>query len=103
MFVLSILLVVLVSDLFFLILGWDGLGIVSFFLIVYYQNQRSITSGIFTLLINRLGDSLFLISIVLVSHNIQDYFSWSYNNSFLVALFLILTFITKSAIYPFSP
>ena len=59
MFILSMLLVVNISNLFFLMLGWDGLGLVSFFLIIYYQNQRSITSGTFTLLMNRLGDSFF--------------------------------------------
>ncbi|MCA2772600.1 MAG: hypothetical protein IM483_16630, partial [Microcystis sp. M122S2] len=42
-------------------LGWDGLGLVSFFLIVYYQNQSSINSGLFTLLMNRLGDCFFLV------------------------------------------
>lgn len=104
LFVLSMLLVVTISDLFFLILGWDGLGVVSFFLIVYYQNQRSVTSGMFTLLINRLGDRFFLISIALFSFYSQDYFSWRYRRvEALLLLFLILTFITKSAIYPFSP
>lgn len=103
MFVFSMLLVVILSDLFFLILGWDGLGVVSFFLIVYYQNQSSVTSGIFTILINRIGDRFFLISLILVSYYFQDYFSWVYSSNLLVVLFLILTFITKRAIYPFSP
>lgn len=76
---------------------------VSFFLIVYYQNQSSVTSGIFTLLINRAGDRFFLVSIVLVSYYSQDYFSWGYSCNRLVALFLVLTFMTKRAIYPFSP
>jgi len=104
MFIVSMLLVVTISDLFFLILGWDGLGVVSFFLIVYYQNQRSITSGLFTLLINRVGDRFFLVSIALLSYNYSDYFSWKYSVvSTLTIFFLVVTFITKRAIYPFSP
>ena len=65
-FILSMLIVVSISNLFFLMLGWDGLGLVSFLLIVYYQNQSSIDSGLFTVLINRIGDSFFLVSLVLI-------------------------------------
>lgn len=103
LFVLSIILVVTISDLVFLMLGWDGLGVVSFFLIVYYQNQSSVTSGIFTLLINRVGDRFFLASIVIVSYYSSDYFSWSYQYRLSVIIFLVVTFMTKRAIYPFSP
>lgn len=104
LFIMSILIVVNISNLFFLILGWDGLGLVSFFLIVYYQNQSSITSGIFTLLINRLGDRFFLVTIMLFFYYHSDLTIFSSNlPSFLVLLFLISTFITKRAIYPFSP
>ena len=105
LFVASICLVVSISSLFFVILGWDGLGLVSFFLIVYYQNQSSIFSGIFTLLINRFGDGLFLCSIALYLFFIQDLsmFQSSLPSSPLLLFFLIFTFITKRAIFPFSP
>lgn len=104
LFILSMLVVVNITNLFFLMLGWDGLGLVSFFLIVYYQNQSSITSGIFTVLINRLGDGFFLVTIIIVFyfHSDLTMFSSSVPSVFFV-FFLILTFITKSAIYPFSP
>nr|AHZ34255.1 NADH dehydrogenase subunit 5 [Brachionus rubens] len=104
LFILSMLLVVNLSNLFFLMLGWDGLGLVSFFLIVYYQNQSSITSGVFTLLMNRLGDSFFLVTIMLFFYYHSDLTSFSSNiPSLLVLTFLMLTFMTKSALYPFSP
>ena len=104
LFVSSMLLVITMPNLFFAILGWDGLGLVSFFLIVYYQNQSSIVSGVFTLLINRLGDRFFLCSLILIFYALPDftYFSSSTASPYLVA-FLVLTFITKRAIYPFSP
>lgn len=104
LFILSILLVVNISRLFFLILGWDGLGLVSFFLIVYYQNQSSITSGLFTLLMNRLGDRFFLVTIMLFFYFYPDLFTFSSSlTTFSTLLLLSLTFITKRAIYPFSP
>ncbi len=104
LFILSILIVVNIRNLFFLMLGWDGLGLISFFLIVYYQNQRSITSGIFTLLINRLGDRFFLVTIIvfLYSGPVLRMFT-SLTPSFIIMLLILITFITKRAIYPFSP
>ena len=104
LFVSSILLVITMPNLFFAMLGWDGLGLVSFFLIVYYQNQSSIVSGVFTLLINRLGDRFFLCSLMLIFYTLPDftYFSSTVASPFLVT-FLVLTFMTKRAIYPFSP
>lgn len=104
LFIFSMLIVVNIRNLFFLILGWDGLGLVSFFLIVYYQNQTSITSGIFTLLINRLGDRFFLITIALYFYFYPDLTIFSSRLlDILVLSLLLLTFITKRAIFPFSP
>jgi len=104
LFVSSMLLVITLPNLFFAMLGWDGLGLVSFFLIVYYQNQSSITSGIFTLLINRLGDSFFLASLLLIFYFYPDFTFFSRDlSSPLLIFMLVLTFITKSALYPFSP
>lgn len=104
LFVLSMLIVINISDIFFVMLGWDGLGLISFFLIVYYQNQSSITSGLFTLLINRIGDSFFLISIVIFFYLNPRSFSFSSEvlDSFYL-FFILVTFMTKRALYPFSP
>jgi len=104
LFVSSILLVITIPNLIFAMLGWDGLGLVSFFLIVYYQNQSSIVSGLFTLLINRLGDSFFLCSLMLIFYQYPDFTFFSSNTvSLLLVSTLVLTFITKRALYPFSP
>lgn len=104
LFVTSMILVILIPNLFFAMLGWDGLGLVSFFLIVYYQNQSSIVSGVFTLLINRVGDRLFLCTLIVIFYTFPDFtfFTSDLPRSFLVS-FLVLTFMTKRALYPFSP
>lgn len=83
-------------------LGWDGLGLVSFFLIVYYQNRSSISSGLFTVLINRIGDCFFIVSISFIIFTYP--YLWDINQyaDFIIVFFMILTFITKRAIYPFS-
>lgn len=104
LFVSSMVLVITIPNLFFAILGWDGLGLVSFFLIVYYQNQSSIVSGVFTLLMNRIGDSFFLASLMLMFYMYPDFTFFSSNLSpIVIVVILVLTFITKRALYPFSP
>jgi NADH-ubiquinone oxidoreductase chain 5 len=37
-------------------LGWDGLGMVSYLLVIYYQNVRSYGAGMLTVLSNPIGD-----------------------------------------------
>lgn len=104
LFVLSMLIVISMNNLLFLILGWDGLGLISFFLIVYYQNQSSITSGLFTILMNRIGDSFFLASIMVFMYSSIDLTVFSYHLPDLFSvLLLLITFITKRALFPFSP
>jgi len=66
LFVLSINLLVFIPRLPVLLLGWDGLGIVSFALVVYYQNIKSLGAGMITVLTNRIGDVIILISVGLL-------------------------------------
>jgi len=47
-----------------ILLGWDGLGMVSFCLVVFYQNKKSYSSGLVTVILNRLGDLFIIISII---------------------------------------
>jgi NADH-ubiquinone oxidoreductase chain 5 len=80
------------------------LGLVSFLLIVYYQNQSRITSGLFTLIINRLGDCFFLLLLAVAFLNLGSFsFVLSFCCRTLTSALLVFTFITKRAIYPFSP
>lgn len=62
-FVFSIMLLIIRPNLIRILLGWDGLGLVSYCLVVYYQNSKSYNAGIITALINRIGDVALLIAI----------------------------------------
>ena len=59
-FVCSMALLIISPDFFTLIVGWDGLGVRSFLLVVYFQNNTSWNSGILTLISNRVGDVLLI-------------------------------------------
>lgn len=63
MFVAAIFLLVVRPNIFRIILGWDGLGVTSYLLIIYFQRSKSFNAGALTLLTNRLGDVAILLSI----------------------------------------
>jgi len=65
-FVISILCLIFGNSLPVLLVGWDGLGLTSFFLILYFDSVSNRRSGIVTFMINRLGDGL-LIGFVLAN------------------------------------
>lgn len=67
LFVLSINFLIFIPRFISLILGWDGLGLVSFCLVIYYQNNKSLSAGILTVLINRIGDCFILAGISIIS------------------------------------
>lgn len=63
LFVVSIVMIILSPNLIRILLGWDGLGLVSYCLVIYYQNVKSYRAGILTVLSNRIGDVAILLSI----------------------------------------
>jgi NADH-ubiquinone oxidoreductase chain 5 len=63
MFVFSIILLIISPNLISILLGWDGLGLISYCLVIYFQNVKSYNAGILTALSNRIGDVALLISI----------------------------------------
>nr|AWG96507.1 NADH dehydrogenase subunit 5 [Neptunea subdilatata] len=104
LFVLSMNLLVFIPSLPALLLGWDGLGIVSFALVIYYQNMKSLGAGMVTVLANRIGDVMILISIGLLV--LQGHWliisMWDYYLTTWTALTITLAAMTKSAQIPFS-
>lgn len=63
LFVLSMVFLVLSPNIVRILLGWDGLGLVSYCLVIYYQNIKSARAGILTVLSNRVGDVAILLCI----------------------------------------
>lgn len=103
LFVLSIVLLIFSSNLFFSMLGWDGLGVTSYLLVVYYNNSKSNRAGILTALVNRLGDFFLILVIIFVIFGPRDHiflYKLIIENSDLWAC-LILGSFTKSAQIPF--
>nr|ASA39496.1 NADH dehydrogenase subunit 5 [Typhlatya sp. JR2016] len=106
-FVASMVFLIISPNLVSLLLGWDGLGLVSYVLVIYYQNEKSGAAGMLTALSNRIGDVAILISIALMF----DTGSWGFvfysesgalsDTSGLISL-IVLAGMTKSAQIPFS-
>jgi len=107
-FVFSIILLIISPNLVRILLGWDGLGLVSYCLVIYFQNVKSYNAGILTALSNRIGDVALLLAIAWII----NYGRWNYifyldiiNSEFeiiLIGWLVILAAITKRAQIPFS-
>jgi len=104
LFVLSINLLIFMPNLITLLLGWDGLGLVSFLLVIFYQNPRSLGAGIITLITNRIGDALIISSIALLIYqgHWNFLYFWHSKEDFIIIILLVFAAITKSAQIPFS-
>nr|YP_009538046.1 NADH dehydrogenase subunit 5 [Limenitis populi]AYN60789.1 NADH dehydrogenase subunit 5 [Limenitis populi] len=108
LFVFSMILLIISPNMISIFLGWDGLGLVSYCLVIYYQNIKSYNAGMLTALSNRVGDVMIL---MLVSWML-NYGSWNYIfylnfmvNDFsmkIISLLVIVAAMTKSAQIPFS-
>nr|YP_009158070.1 NADH dehydrogenase subunit 5 [Dolicheulota formosensis]AKJ85737.1 NADH dehydrogenase subunit 5 [Dolicheulota formosensis] len=102
-FVISMNVLVYSGSLLMLLVGWDGLGVSSFALIIYYQSSESLGAGFLTLLINRIGDVLIMSTMfyfVLWGSSIMVNLGESFFHS--IMFLLCLAALTKSAQYPFS-
>lgn len=107
-FVMSIIILIISPNLIRILLGWDGLGLVSYCLVIYFQNVKSYNAGILTALSNRIGDVALLLAIAWI----LNYGSWNYifyldiikNNFEIIVIggLVILAAMTKSAQIPFS-
>ena len=97
-FVIRILWLILNNNFYWIIFGWDGLGVVSFLLIVYYINHESVNNGLFTIFQNRVGDLffvLFIVGVISINLNTSTVVIWG-------LIFLIIGSSVKSAQFPFN-
>nr|AQP29952.1 NADH dehydrogenase subunit 5 [Ateuchotermes sp. C TB-2017]AQP29978.1 NADH dehydrogenase subunit 5 [Ateuchotermes sp. C TB-2017] len=108
MFVVSMMFLIISPNVISILLGWDGLGLVSYLLVIYYQNVRSYGAGMLTVLSNRIGD----VALLMVIAWMINFGSWSfiYYLDFLagsvemelISFLVVLAAMTSSAQIPFS-
>nr|WAX39357.1 NADH dehydrogenase subunit 5 [Neostylopyga rhombifolia] len=108
MFVLSMMFLIISPNLISILLGWDGLGLVSYCLVIYYQNIKSYNAGMLTALSNRIGDVCLLMSIAWM----LNFGSWNYiyylellkgsMEMEIISFLVVIAAMTKSAQIPFS-
>nr|QZL38231.1 NADH dehydrogenase subunit 5 [Macrotritopus defilippi] len=104
LFVLSMNFLIFIPSFVSLILGWDGLGLVSFCLVIYYQNNKSLSAGMLTVLMNRVGDCFILggISIMVMLGHWNYLCIWYFWLIDVCMVFVVIAGMTKSAQIPFS-
>lgn len=104
LFVGFINLVIFVPRVVGVMLGWDGLGLVSFLLVAYYQSRGALGAGLVTAFMGRVGDVFLFMSVVFLrvggqwcywSLDFSGYGEW-------VVFFMVVIAMTKSAQVPFS-
>nr|WGO58036.1 NADH dehydrogenase subunit 5 [Rhabdoblatta ecarinata] len=108
LFVMSMMFLIISPNMISILLGWDGLGLVSYCLVIYYQNVKSYNAGMLTALSNRVGD----VALLMVIAWMLNFGSWNYiyyldcmKNSFemeMITFMIVLAAMTKSAQIPFS-
>lgn len=109
LFVLSIIFLIISPNLVRILLGWDGLGLVSYCLVLYYQRTKAYGAALITAITNRIGDVIILIAITYIFRlgswnfcfniNEEQLSNWDFK---LVILLLMVAAITKRAQIPFS-
>nr|AIY61692.1 NADH dehydrogenase subunit 5 [Isognathotermes fungifaber] len=108
MFVVSMMFLIISPNVISILLGWDGLGLVSYLLVIYYQNVSSYGAGMLTVLSNRIGD----VALLMVIAWMINFGSWSFiyyldfmSGSIemeLISFLVVLAAMTSSAQVPFS-
>lgn len=103
-FVFSIFLLILSPNLVLILVGWDGLGVSSYLLVIYYLREKSFNSGLLTAITNRLGDGLILIALGIARGLVTGIRSLSISDRHVGGLMwlIVIAATTKRAQVPFS-
>nr|QVV23848.1 NADH dehydrogenase subunit 5 [Hyalomma asiaticum] len=102
LFILSMMLLILMPNTLMFILGWDGLGLISYCLVIYYQSINSYNSGMMTIMSNRIGDVM-MIMMIIFAINFNSFNLFNYQNfESIWGIMIIIAGLTKSAQIPFS-
>nr|YP_010278736.1 NADH dehydrogenase subunit 5 [Apachyus feae]UKE80568.1 NADH dehydrogenase subunit 5 [Apachyus feae] len=108
LFVLSMGFLIISPNMISILLGWDGLGLVSYCLVIYYQSSKSFNAGMLTALSNRVGDVMILMAIAWMF----SYGEWNFISIVkisewdpvmqVISVFIVVAAMTSSAQIPFS-
>nr|AGG40658.1 NADH dehydrogenase subunit 5 [Atta laevigata] len=101
LFILSMVMMVISPNMISILLGWDGLGMVSYCLVIYYHNYMSYNSGMVTVLCNRIGDVGILMAISMMMM-VGGWDLVMFQGGMELMLLMMLAAVTKSAQIPFS-
>ena len=93
LFVLVMARLVCTGDFLLTLIFWEYLGVVSFFLILFYDRYLSLRSSIVTLVSSRFGDVRLFILICLCGYTLEG------GNAVLIVFLLVV--LTKRAGFPF--
>lgn len=102
LFIASIMALIFIPHITALLLGWDGLGLVSFLLVIFYASNKALGAGMFTALRNRIGDAFILIRIRLIYEFHYHLDIVRLSGQPVGCLCLMVAAITKRAQLPFS-
>lgn len=92
LFLLSIVILLISKSLIIICLGWEGLGVTSYILVLFYYNWNSLQGRFLTFITNRFGDLFIICSIIY----------WNKKYYFITIIIILLIGITKRALYPYS-
>nr|ALR69398.1 NADH dehydrogenase subunit 5 [Bemisia tabaci] len=104
MFMASMVMLILSPNMVTLIMGWEGLGMTSFSLIMFYQNKKSVMSSMYTMMMNRVGDITLMVAMMIL----MNYSSWMFlsmeylSSSTSWVTLMTVSMFSKSAQVPFS-
>ena len=106
-FIVSMFFLILSPSLISVLLGWDGLGVTSYLLVIYFNRRKSFNAGFITAMTNRVGDCFILIVIALLLQEGQwNLFLTRTTASqapvYLITILFGLAAMTKRAQVPFS-
>ena len=104
LFVLSMLLLIFRGDLLVILVGWDGLGLTSYLLVLYFRRKKSRSAALLTALTNRIGDVgiMLFIGFGVLYRNFSPAHSGSLGSRIPWIGLLLVRAVTKSAQLPFS-
>jgi len=104
--VISIVLLIFSPRLIRILIGWDGLGLTSYLLVLYYNNSTASSNSMLTAISNRVGDAAILVRLGFFLYINSFILSYNYvlDNEvlFIRVSLIILAAFTKRAQIPFS-